>query len=62
MTILTMGFIVLYSMLRLIIFDTDEELLLTALHLKPALPYAFILNSAVKEDENGADTRKHKGF
>jgi hypothetical protein len=22
----------------------------------------FILNSAVKEDENGADTRKHKGF
>jgi hypothetical protein len=22
----------------------------------------IILNSAVKEDENGADTRKHKGF
>jgi hypothetical protein len=26
------------------------------------LIYEFNLNSAVKEDENGADTRKHKGF
>jgi hypothetical protein len=24
--------------------------------------FRIILNSAVKEDENGADTRKHKGF
>jgi hypothetical protein len=31
--------------------------------LRPATAeFRFILNSAVKEDENGADTRKHKGF
>ena len=30
--------------------------------LRPFEHRKFNLNSAVKEDENGADTRKHKGF
>jgi hypothetical protein len=33
-----------------------------AVHHVHAEDFPFNLNSAVKEDENGADTRKHKGF
>lgn len=36
---------------RIIIFDTDEELLLTALHLKPALPYAFTFKFIVAKEQ-----------